>query len=508
LTKSTPGYSMSALLKPDIATCVSRSQAALVALKRFDPAQSPADDFVYLCAKFCDALTGSRAPEELKRRAVTYEQLTGPESAFEEARGILARLCGDETPELKQATETPSGRPLRQSTFEGSLRAISSLWGDEATAEEPVREATSAWCSVVIPRLTLGGLRAIHGERFVDPHAVPDSEDKGERVPLLPAEASNPRASIRFWCVGPETIYDVGWTRRNLQTVFAVMQSTIQSGMVFHPPEVNDALIRFRDETWAVWRRADREHLFGSYLLLTCQDAVDTGLDCCRELLGTLAELESPARAATAAAEDICRFLASSGSAESSVPESERSAGRDGPGIIREVTVSFLEKACVLRAENVAPFVMTEDETRLFVPFISLVAAQAATGLATWESIAGSLREEAPKWSEKQHPQAAKGLSLLNSRMATWGTPPDGAAWIGSKRGKNGGRFLNRSVGWLADDENGVVRALARKSSSVSGPLIDPRTVAESTADAEHKLPAQPRRAARRSCDEEDDDCG
>lgn len=427
---------------------------------------------------------------------------------MQEARSILARLCGDEPPPLKQAKETPSGPPSRRSPFEGSLLALSNRWGDEATAIKPTRESASVWCSLDIPRLTLGSLRAIHGERFVDPHAVPDSEDKGERVPLLPAEASNPRASIRFWCVGPETIYDVGWTRRNLQTVFAVMQSTIQSGMVFHPPEVNDALIRFRDETWAVWQRADQEHLFGSYLLLTCQDAVDTGLDCCRELLGTLAELESPARAATAAAEDICRSLASSGSAESSVPESERSAGRDGPGIIREVTVSFLEKACVLRAENVASFVMTEDETCLFVPFVPLIAAQAATGLATWESIAGAIWQKSPEWAKKQHPQAAKDLSLLNSRMADWGTPSNGKAWIDTKRGKKGGRFLNRSVNWLADDENELVKSFVRKSSSVSGPLINPHTVAESTVDADHKLPAQPRRKPKPLWDEREDEGG
>jgi hypothetical protein len=184
------------------------------------------------------------------------------------------------------------------------------------------------------------------------------------------------------------------------------------------------------------------------------------------------------------------------------VPESQRSARRDGLGIIREVTVSFLEKACVLRAENVAPFVMTEDETRLFVPFIRLIAARAATGLASWEVIARTIRQESPEWAERQHPQAAKGLSLLNSRMAAWGTPPDGAAWFGSKRGKNGGRFLNRSVGWLADEKNGLIRAFARKTSSVSGPSIDPHTVAESTVDAEHKLPAWPHRTASHSCDE------
>ncbi|MCY2995648.1 MAG: hypothetical protein NTY19_48550 [Planctomycetota bacterium] len=529
---------MSAMAKPDIPACVFRSQTALMALKSFDPAQSPADDFVYLCAKFCDALIDSPASDELNRRAVSYKQLTGPESAFEDARGTLARLCGDETPPLKQAKEAPSGRPLRRSAFEGAIRALTSRWGEETAAFEPAREAPSGWCSVEIPRLTLAGLRAFHGERYLDPHAIPNSEEEGERVPLLPVEAVNPRALIRLWCVGPETIYDVEWTRRNLHTVFAIMQSALKSGMVFHPPEVNDALARFRDATWAVWRRADREHLFGSYLLLTCQDAVNAGLDHCRNLLGTLAELESPARAAAAAAEDICHFLASSGSAEPSVTElhhpagrdgpatirdgfpaspgsaepnvteSDRSAGLDSPGTIGEVTVSFVEKACVLRAEDVASFVMTEDETRLFVPLIRLIAAQAATGLASWELIAGTIRQESPEWAERQHPQAAKGLSLLNSRMAAWGTPPDGAAWIGSKRGKNGGRFLNRSVGWLADEKNDLIRAFARKRSSVSGPSIDPHTVAESTADAEHELPARPHRTASHLCDERKDESG
>ena len=68
---------------------------------------------------------------------------------------------------------------------------------------------------------------------------------------------------------------------------------------------------------------------------------------------------------------------------------------------------------------------------------------------------------KAEEWAKKQHPKAAKGLSLLNARMAQWGTPSNGADWIGTKRGKSGGRFLNRSVSWLTEEENDLIRTLS-----------------------------------------------
>jgi len=463
---------MTVVSKPETALCPSKAQAALLPLKNFDSERNAAKDLVYLCAKFCDALNGSPTYDELVRRAGIFKQLTEPRSAFEDARSALLRLC-------------PS----------------------ELESEERMTEERSVWSSVDI-RLTVASLRGFYGNRCLDPHTISASDESDKQAPLLPEQARNPHALIRLWCFGPETIHDTDWARLNLHTVYAIAQSAVESEMQFEPEEAHAALVRFRDEIWAVWRRGDREHLLGSYLLLNCQDAVNAGHSRCQELLDRLSELDVQTRAAVAAAEDICLFLASSSSVEPNTHESKARDGLISQSTIGEITVSLLEKACVLRAEEVDSFVMTEDETRLFTPFIHLITAQAATGLVTWESITKSIRQESPEWAKKQHPQAAKEFSHLNDRLRMWGIPRDGAAWIGSKRGKKGGRFLNRSVNWLPDYENDLIKAFARKSPSVSGPLIDPHTAATSTPDAEHKLPARPRRNANRQRDEAENEGG
>ena len=46
-----------------------RVQSALTRLKEFKPSGGNADEFVYLSARFCDALSGCMAYEELERRA-------------------------------------------------------------------------------------------------------------------------------------------------------------------------------------------------------------------------------------------------------------------------------------------------------------------------------------------------------------------------------------------------------------------------------------------------------
>jgi hypothetical protein len=175
---------------------------------------------------------------------------------------------------------------------------------------------------------------------------------------------------------------------------------------------------------------------------------------------------------------------------------------------IDEVTISSHEQCWVLKAVNHRPFVMTVDETILFAPLVRLIATQMATGLVNWETVNGCIGHEAPVWRQKQHPEAAKEFSLLNRRLRTWGMPPNGKAWIVTKQGKNGGRQLNQSVCWLRDGKDEILKALARKSPSISGPLIDPHKVERSTPDCEHKLPARPRRDAYHKRDEAEDEDG
>lgn len=441
----------------------------MLRLRHFDPANGGADDLVYLSARFCDALADSLAFEDLRNRAGSFDRVTGRGSAFDNARRELSRLCGGEAP-------SPA----------------------EAVAEQ------SVWSPLQI-RLTLASLRETYGNRLLAPDGAATSPAGPVSRPSLPAEAQDRSVLLRWWCAGPETIHDAEWVRCNLHTVFAITECAVQSGFEFYPLEVNAALSEFRDQVWNVWRQADREHLLGAYLLAACYDAVNAGRAQCQNLFENLTELDVQARTVCEAAEDLCRRLADSLAKLPGTVIPPADAGSVGRSTIGEVIVSFSGKCCVLRVAGHQAFVMTEDETCLFVPLVALVATETATGYVPWEAVSRSIGQEAPEWRSKQHPEAAKGFSLLNQRLREWGRPPDEQDWIATERGKKGGRRLNKSVRWVPDAENEIIRSLARKTTSVSGPLINPHTMETATPDGEHRLPSRRRHKPIREDDQDED---
>jgi hypothetical protein len=218
--------------------------------------------------------------------------------------------------------------------------------------------------------------------------------------------------------------------------------------------------------------------------------------------------LDLQAKEACDAAEDLCHYLERPADTLSKPADAESAVVSASENAIDEVTISSHEQCWVLKAANHPPFVMTADETQLFAPLVRLIATEVTTAVLSWETVAQCISRAAPEWCHKQHPEAAKRFSLLNQRLRSWGMPPNGADWIDTKRGKNGGRQLNQSVRWLRDGKDEILKALARKSPSISGPLIDPHKVERSTPACGHKLPARPRRDACHKRDEAEDEDG
>ena len=195
----------------------------------------------------------------------------------------------------------------------------------------------------------------------------------------------------------------------------------MQSEWEYYPYEINGVLVQFRERIWQLWRQADRERLLGSALLLACQRVVNTGPAECQALLGSLCELDVQAPAVCAAAEHLAGLLtAPTGTAPIGAALESSDVASDS-ATIREVTVSFCDKCCVLRAPDRQPLTLTVEESACFTRLARLVALEAPTGLVTWESVADSIAEKSKEWWTKQHPRAAKMFSLLKPAIPRLG---------------------------------------------------------------------------------------
>ena len=430
---------------------VSKSQAAFSRLKDFDPAKGTVEELIYLSARFCDALNGTPAYQELESRKSNFDQLTGPGSPFDDLRSELSKACTGENVSTDQEA------------------AKCSAWSDPGTASAASRHLET------------------HGLRSLDQQSI--SAEENIRRSDLPTAAQDRRPLLRWWAVGPKTIHDADWVRCNLHSIYAATDCAVKSGFTFCPVEFDNLLPQFRDQLWEVWRHADRDYQLGCYLLLVSQDAIDSGPERCQSLIENLCELDAQVKAVSAAAE----YLVSLTTEPPELASPATKIGSESKNSTVEVTVSFVEMSCVLRVKDREAFSMTLDETVLFMPFVTLVAINTSTGLVPWQKVGDSIGETEPEWYEKQHPRAAKGFSMLNARLEKWMASPDKQKWITTKQGKNGGRRLNESIRWLPDSENDLIKSLTRKSPSISSSSVDPHNMALSTPDRDHKLPARPR---------------
>jgi len=433
-------------------------QDALQQLKGFRLVAGAEEDFVYLCAHFCDRLSEFRAYPLLRRRAEAYEALAGPGSTLDDTRDELCRLSG---------------------------RA-------ERSSPEPDKEMT-AYCGIT-GHLTLDDIRQHYGKGFVEPAAKPVSAGETPDRPLLPTQAKNISVLIRWFCAGEQTIHDPEWVKWNLFTAFAITECAVESGWEFIPLEFNAALVRFRDQLWAAWRRSDQEHLFGSCLLVRSQNAVNAGATECRRLIKSLCELDVQARAVVRAAEDLYRLSLPEREQAGESPEIPSIEEMSEVKVSSEVTISAGESCFVLRCEGLGPLVLTPEESSLFTRFAHRAAIGAATEVIPWEVINAVVGKSGPEAAAKQDPLVAKYLSMFNSRLKKWALPSDGKDWVGTVKGDKGGRRLNTSVDWQVDTEQPLIRELMRKTHSISGPLLSPQKAARHTPGRDSKLPARPRR--------------
>jgi hypothetical protein len=423
---------------------LTKAQDALARLKGFHPGATAGEDFIYFCASFCDSISGTAACDDLRRRADEFETLAGPGSPLDDIRSELCTLSGA---------------------------------GDQCQPNP--QEESSPWCAIRVS-LNFDDFRQRYGEKFLEPDV---GAANGQR-PLLPAQARNEQVFLRWWCAGEQTVHDPDWGRFNLFAAFAIAECTVQSKWEFHPVEFNDTIARFRDQLWAVWWHADRDRLFGCYLLAKCHDAVNTGAAECRKLLKNFCELDVQVKAAVEAAEDLCRLLAESESAAASDPAAEvrkpasqpqeHDAAAGAGRAARQVTISMGVASFVLQCEGREPFSFTPEANRLFAVFVHRAANGAATELVRWEAINEIIGSTGPEASSKQDQLLSKGFSLLNKHLNKWAAPPDGKDWIGAVKGKDGGRCLNASVKWLVDTDQPIIRELTRSSQSISGPLLSP----------------------------------
>ncbi|HTU20756.1 MAG TPA: PfkB family carbohydrate kinase [Gemmataceae bacterium] len=170
---------------------------------------------------------------------------------------------------------------------------------------------------------------------------------------------------------------------------------------------------------------------------------------------------------------------------------------------IREVVIGIGENCYKLTAERVPPFSLSPDLTHMFSFFARKVAVNAAQEVVTWGPLNSAIEGTTDNIDVlRSGPSLRKALSELNNRLqGEWGAPPDGQAWIISKRKQ--GAYLNLSVQWSVTDD--LKRDLTGTNLSVFGLSTRPHTLEENTPLREQRLPSRSRRAGSRDHDEEDD---
>jgi hypothetical protein len=183
---------------------------------------------------------------------------------------------------------------------------------------------------------------------------------------------------------------------------------------------------------------------------------------------------------------------------ESSFSNADRAASRlnvqqkKPPDEPMQICISFGSGCLLLRAKDGGSISLTADETPVFTLFVPKVFASSASEVVGWKPLNAAVHADHDK---KQLPSLAKLLSSLNKRLHEWLEPPNGGKWIGTIKGKSGGRFLNSSIQWKLDETNQMIRDLTRKSQSISGRrTVKPRDFESSTPDRSQRLPAKPRR--------------
>lgn len=450
-------------------------QNSLSSLKDFRYGECAGEDLLYHCTKLYDCLAVLPVLSALRRKAEEFGTLTGPGSPLDDIRKNMCKLTGT----------------------------------DSSTVGRSPKEMTP-WCAVDI-RLTVDSLRQSLGLKSLEPDVGVRRGDGKLQRPLLPAEARNTSVLLRWWCVGEHTIHDLEWVRCNLYTTYAITQYTVESETKFVPDAFNDYLLKFRDQLWAVWKKSDQEHLLGAYLLMKCHEAVDSGPAASSRLIEVLCELDVQARAVSGAAEHLLQLLTElpgqSQSPDLKVPPNNRpSASGENSSetsntkkTASEVTISMGDRCYILLSEGIEPLYLTGEQSAAFAKFVHRVAIGAPGELIPWEEINRVAGITQPTSTSRQEQFMAKQLSDLNRRLTRWAVPPDAGAWIGTVKGKKGGRSLNASVKWLANTDHPLMNGLTRRSQSVSGPELSPIKAAQLTPERGTQMPARARHAPPRS---------
>ncbi len=225
-------------------------QLRLRLIEEFDPRTGRPRDFIHLCARFCDLLDES-AIDDLRAKSACFDALIGPESAFDLARRQLKPE--NKLLDLPTCVEVPSAEV-------GEHHGYADKFSDFVrAAEDRLR-----------PRYT------------IDP------------CPSLPSQQETSDFLTFLTEVGARSINDTEWIRLNLQSLATITEwFRNQQEWKLDPPELDEAVRQFAQETWDAWRQSDKEHLLAAHLLLECQSAVNAGLAECTALATLLTDLES-----------------------------------------------------------------------------------------------------------------------------------------------------------------------------------------------------------------------